>query len=77
MAALPGQAPTEPSSDEGEEEVVVLEDYEDSEDESSGNTNPRMKTHSQVNVDMEVSQSKTNLGPVFYQCRAARVASFS
>jgi hypothetical protein len=32
MAALPGLAPTEPSSDEGEEEVVVLEDYEDSED---------------------------------------------
>jgi hypothetical protein len=67
----------ETSSDDGEEEVVVLEDYEDSEDDNSGNVNSRMETHSQVNVDMEVSQSKTNLGPVFYQCRAARVASFS
>jgi hypothetical protein len=68
MAQAPGQAQSEISSDGEDEAMVVLEDYVDSEDDVSGTISPSVETSSQVNVDIEVGQSKINLGPVFYQC---------
>jgi hypothetical protein len=65
------------SSEGDEEEAVVLEDYEDSNEDDSSTASYRGADKIQVNVDMEVSANKVNLGPVFDLCRAARIASFS